>query len=138
MAGGVNGDKTTLRRHGRQFFVFGLVGVFNTITDFSVYAAGIFIGLPPALANIVAFMTANPLSYFINSRTTFRVASKPAPISYKGYAKFLTAHLLSLVISTALVGFLAPQIGPFRAKILAVVVTALINYSASAIFVFRR
>jgi putative flippase GtrA len=125
------------KKHGRGLFLFGLVGVANTIVDFSVYSACVLSGVAPALANILAFGVTNPFSYVVNSRVTFRGAAGPAPLSLKGYGKFCAAHILSLAISTGLVFWLAPLIGPFLAKAFAIAVTVFINYFASAFLVFR-
>jgi len=138
MAGGVKPRNSALRDHGRRFALFGLVGVFNTGVDFLVFTAAILAGVPPVFSNLLAFAAANPLSYFINSRVTFRRESKPAAVSSGGYGTFLTAHLLSLTISTALVFFLASAIGPFGAKAAAVAATVFINYMASAFLVFPQ
>ena len=123
--------------HGGRLFLFGLVGVANTGVDFAVYSAGVLLGLPPVFANILGFAVANPFSYAVNSRVTFRKTDGPAALSPSGYARFCTAHLLSLAISTGLVFWLAPMIGPYIAKLSAVLVTLLLNYGASAFFVFR-
>jgi len=120
----------------RRFFLFSLVGVVNTLVDFAAYGAALFLGVTPALANLLAFATANPLSYMMNGRVTFRAAAGPAALSLGGYAKFCTAHLLSLAISTAMVFWLSPLIGPLLAKLMAVAVALVINFSASAVFVF--
>ena len=122
--------------HGRQFLMFCLVGVFNTAVDFLAYSLAIVLGVSPALANILAFMVANPLSYLINSRVTFRRARAPAPVSLGGYGRFGLAHLVSLVIATAMVFFLSPRIGAFGAKGLAIAVTLGVNYLVSAFLVF--
>ncbi len=126
-----------VRQHGRGLILFGLVGVANTIVDFTVYSAGVLLGVPPAIANIIAFGVTNPFSYVVNSRVTFRGANGPAALSLRGYGKFCAAHLLSLAISTGLVFWLAPLIGPFLAKFSAIAVTVFINYFASAMLVFK-
>ncbi|WP_375204806.1 GtrA family protein [Hyphococcus sp.] len=126
-----------LHKHGRGLVLFGLVGVANTTFDFGVYSVGVLLGVAPALANIIAFAATNPFSYVANSRVTFRSEAGPAALSFRGYGKFLAAHLLSLAISTGLVFWLAPVIGPFLAKALAIAVTVFINYFASALLVFK-
>ncbi len=122
--------------HSGRFVLFAAVGVFNTAVDFVVFSAAVFLGFAPALANILAFAAANPLSYVINAKVTFRRNARAAAMSFPGYGKFLTAHLASLAISTAVVFFFAPRIGPFAAKAAAVGVTVFINYFASAFLVF--
>lgn len=122
--------------YGRRFFLFGMVGVVNTLVDFIAFSAALAFGVAPALANVLAFATANPFSYIVNGRVTFRDASGPATLSLGGYAKFCTAHLLSLAISTALVFWLSPIWGPVLAKLLAVAMALLINFFLSASFVY--
>lgn len=125
-----------VKTHGRGLVLFSLVGAANTAVDFAVYSAGVLLGGAPALANIAAFAVANPFSYVVNSRVTFRRADGPAALSLAGYGKFCAAHLVSLAISTGLVFWLAPVIGPFIAKLSAVAVTLFLNYFASAVLVF--
>ncbi|GJL90824.1 GtrA family protein [Hyphococcus sp.] len=122
--------------HGRRFFLFGVVGVVNTLVDFAVFSAALFIGVAPALANILAFAAANPFSYLVNGRVTFRSKSGAAPLSFGGYTKFCAAHLVSLVISTGVVFWLSPVWGPIQAKLAAVAITLFINFSASTMFVY--
>ncbi len=126
-----------MSRHGRRFFLFGMVGVFNTAIDFALYGVALVFGAAPALANIIAFGGANPISYALNGKVTFRDRAGPARLSWQGYAKFCAAHLLSLAISTGLIYWLAPMIGALAAKLLAIAVTLFINFFASALLVYR-
>ena len=128
--------RKSLKRHGGQLAMFSLVGVFNTAVDFVVFAAGVFFGIAPIFANLLAFCVANPNSYFVNSRVTFRQGTRPAPMSLSSYGKFLVAHLLSLVISTSMVAIFSAQIGPLLAKSSAIILTLFVNYTASAFLVY--
>jgi len=79
----------------REFIRFGLVGVVNTGVHAGIVIALMETLAPPAyLANGIAFMFANVMSYCINSRFTFRT-----PISFKGYRRFLLVSLLSLALT---------------------------------------
>ncbi len=124
-------------QEGRRFGLFALVGVFNTGVDFAAFSTAILAGIHPAIANLIAFAVANPLSYVVNGRVTFRNADGPAPLSLAGYGKFCAAHLVSLAISTGLVIWLSVYAGPFYAKLAAIGVALFINYAASAIWVYR-
>lgn len=126
------------RGEGRRMIRFGGVGVVNTITDFALFGALIAAGASPAPANIAGFLGANLQSYLLNSRITFRVGGRPAALSPPGYMKFLAAHAMSLVASTAMVVILADRVGPLPAKAAAVGFTFVWNYAMSAIFVFAR
>lgn len=129
-------DRPALKRHGRQFISFGLVGVFNTGFDFLAYVVWLSLGLSPAVANIAAFAVTNPMSFIINSQFTFRREGRSAPVSLRAYRTFLLAHLLSLSISTGVVWAFSGTLGPYIAKFAAIGVTVLVNYTASAFLVF--
>lgn len=137
MAGGVTMRDARAQKHGRQLTLFSMAGVFNTALDLSIYAAGVALGLAPLVANAAAFFVANMFSYLVNAKVTFRRDGVAAPLSFGRYAAFLSAHLLSLAISTSLVFWLADEMGPFIPKAAAVFVTLFVNYGASAFVAFR-
>lgn len=117
---------------------FGVVGLANTIVDFGVFSLLVWAGLAPVAANFVSFLCANGQSYFLNSRFTFRNEGRAAPVSAKGYGKFLVAHLMSLALSTLVIALFHDDIGPRVAKAVAIILSFGWNYLASAIFVFRK
>lgn len=72
-----------------------LVGAVNTLTHFLILIGLVeWIGLPPALGNVFAFLLANMLSFLWNSLFTF--SSK---LGLTRYLKFLGVSLIGLVIS---------------------------------------
>lgn len=117
---------------------FGGAGVLSAATDFAIFGAALAAGAHPAAANIAAFLVANVQSYVLNARLTFRSGGKPAPLSVSAYGKFLFAHAFSLAFSTLIVAWLAPMLGPWPAKLVALIAAAVWNYSAAALFVFRE
>ncbi len=130
-------DDTIIRRHRSRFVRFSGVGAVNTVVDFSAYAVLVYLGVMPALANAGAFFVANSGSYFLNAHVTFHENGRPAPRTLRGYFKFFSAHALSLILSTVLVSVLAGRIGPLWAKGVAIALTVLINYTLTALFVFK-
>jgi putative flippase GtrA len=123
--------------HGRRLVLFGGVGVFNTATDFIVFAGLVALGVFPVGANVAAFLVANAQSYWMNARVTFRNGEVPAATSLGAYGKFLSAHLVSLLISTGMIAAFANLIGAVGAKAVAAIFTLAWNYMMSAHFVFR-
>ena len=116
-----------------EFIRFGLVGVANTVVH-----AGIVIVLmealaPPAfVANGVAFMFANLVSYALNSRFTFKT-----PISFMGYRRFLLVSLVSLALTlliTSLVEYLGWHYGV--GLIMVILVVPVLNYLVMKIWAF--
>ncbi|MBB5517224.1 GtrA family protein [Amphiplicatus metriothermophilus] len=122
--------------HARRMARFGAVGVFNTVTDASVYAGLVALGAPPLLANAVGFLCANIQSYAVNAHVTFRGADGRVRLSPGGYAKFALGHSLSLVLSSVIIFLTAGSLGPYLAKGLAIACNFLVNYWVSARFVF--
>ncbi|WP_060482514.1 GtrA family protein [Pseudomonas sp. NBRC 111119] len=88
-----------------EFIRFGLVGVTNTAVHAGIVVLLMEVFAPPApVANGVAFLFANVMSYMLNSRFTFRM-----PVSFLGYRRFLLVSLVSLALTlaiTSLVEFL--------------------------------
>ena len=116
-----------------EFIRFGLVGVANTVVH-----AGIVIVLMEALAplafvaNGVAFMFANLVSYALNSRFTFKT-----PISFMGYRRFLLVSLVSLALTlliTWLVEYLEWHYGVGLAIV--ILVAPVLNYLVMKIWAF--
>ena len=88
-----------------EFIRFGLVGATNTLVHAGIVVTLMELLAPPAyVANGVAFMFANVMSYILNSRFTFKT-----PASFLGYRRFLLVSLVSLALTlaiTSLVEFL--------------------------------
>nr|WP_220460332.1 GtrA family protein [Pseudomonas juntendi] len=82
-----------------------MVGVTNTLVHAGIVVTLMELLAPPAyVANGVAFMFANVMSYILNSRFTFKT-----PASFLGYRRFLLVSLVSLALTlaiTSLVEFL--------------------------------
>ena len=66
-------NRITSHHEVRRFTKFAIVGVANTIIDFSIYTLLIQVGHWPYLwANVVGFSVAAMNSYYFNRRWTFR------------------------------------------------------------------
>lgn len=126
------------RRHSGAMARFGIVGVANTITEFAVFGAMLHFGAHVLLANTAGFLCANIQSFIVNANVTFRENGAAAKLSPLRYARFLLAHCLSLAISTTFIILFANHVGPFVAKIAAVLFGFIANYTMSALFVFRK
>ncbi|MEN3141352.1 GtrA family protein [Ochrobactrum sp. WV_118_8] len=116
-----------------EFIRFGLVGVSNTAVHAAIVVALMELLAPPAfVANGVAFMFANVMSYILNSRFTFRT-----PLSFRGYRRFLLISLVSLgltLIFTSLVEYLG---GHYAFGLLMVIfVVPVLNYMVMKIWAF--
>ena len=89
------------RRNVRQFFVFGIIGVLNTCLHGTLVVFSVENGvLSPVAAHILAFFAVNVFSFCVNSRFTFC-----CPPTWKGYGKFFSVSLTSLLMTVLLSGF---------------------------------
>lgn len=116
-----------------EFIRFGLVGVINTGVHAGIVILLMETLLPPAyIANGIAFMFANGISYCINSRWTFRTT-----ISFRGYRRFLLVSLLSLAL-TLLITSLAEHLGLHYGigLLLVVFMVPVLNYLAVRVWAF--
>lgn len=79
----------------RQAGAFGVVGIINTLLDFSILNIGAFLfGLPIILANIISTSTALSFSYFANKKWVFN--DNRAPLGKKSLALFIAITLIGL------------------------------------------
>ena len=85
----------------KQFCTFGFIGVLNTCIHGAVVVLSVEGGiLSPVPANVLAFVAANTFSFFANCRYTFMAFP-----TWRGYGKFFSVSLTSLVMTVLLSGF---------------------------------
>ncbi len=117
---------------------FALVGVVNTVIDLGVFlvARNVFeLSLIPA--NVMAWLVAVAFSYVLNSFTTF-AAESGRKLSWRAYAAFLASGVVGVTASTATLVFLSYAIPELAAKLVAIGVSFLVNFSLSHFVVFRK
>lgn len=122
----------------RQFIKFSLVGVSNTLLDFSLY----FI-LTRALlvhflvANAIAFILAASWSYAANKAWTFRDTSRDMTAQY---TKFILISLVGLALNEGILSLFVLLFGvpDLLAKALAVVIVVGWNFSANRAWTFTQ
>lgn len=123
-----------------QFIRFCLVGLTNTLIDFSVYLLLTrFFGFWSKhylVANFIAFSTAATWSYFFNKYWTFQDQAKPQAVQF---IKFFAVSLIGLCINEtilfSLVHFL--KLYDLIAKACAIAVVTLWNFSANKYWTFK-
>ena len=109
---------------------FGLVGLANTGVDLAIFAALVALAVPALGANIGAWLVAVCFSYLINSRWSFE--RDTSLHESWAFLRFIgLGALISLGVSSLAVMLLPPLIGLWPAKILGVVVAAILNFFAA-------
>lgn len=116
-----------------EFIRFALVGATNTAVHAGIVIMIMEVFSPPAaMANAVAFIFANMISYVLNSRFTFGT-----PISFTGYRRFLMVSLVTLVLTlliTTAVEYAGLHYGVGLAMVILIV--PVLNYLVMKIWAF--
>src|ERR1700722_5537036 len=117
--------------HLHEPIKFGLVGIFNTGVDVTLFLVLVEMGLAPIPASIISFSTGAINSYFANSRFTFKTGDLfgwPPRVMIAFFA--MTA--CNLIFATILVRFgLMIGLVPVEAKAISLVGTFLFGYILS-------
>jgi putative flippase GtrA len=116
---------------------FAMVGVLNTVIDFSVFWVGVTFGhLPIVPANVLSWTVAVSFSYALNSLTTFGPESGRV-LRWRDYFTFAASGIAGMVASTATLVALSYVMPLAAAKILSIAVSFVVNFSLSHFVVFR-
>ncbi len=136
-------DRLTVAWHERALLLkaasFAVVGLFNSAVDFGIFSFGYYyLGLPIVAANTLSWFVAVSGSYVLNSKITFAVESG-RKLSLKRYAGFLLAQVAGFIANTATIWCLVTYFGipAWAAKIAAIGVSFVVNFSLSHFVVFR-
>jgi len=138
-----------------QVVIFGSIGVLNTLIDISLFTGLTYLFQVESTTfyiyyiNLFAFFVSSVNSYFLNKYFTFKKKNKS---THKEYIKFLFVSIISLLINTVslriileilnnndlLDKYIINDISVFLvgAKVMATIVTMIINYIGYKKFVF--
>jgi putative flippase GtrA len=117
---------------------FALVGVLNTIVDFSVFwTAATYLHWPLVPANVLAWLVAVTFSYVMNSFTTFGPESGRI-LRWRDYAAFAASGIAGMTSSTAALFALSFFLPVLLAKAISILVSFAVNFSLSHFVVFPR
>jgi putative flippase GtrA len=115
---------------------FAAIGVVNTLVDFGVFAVAVeMFGLPLVAANMLSWSVAVSGSYVLNSYTTFAAESGRA-LNLRAYGTFVASGIVGLVANTAALVLASYVMPVLLAKIIAIGVSFLVNFTLSHIVVF--
>ena len=116
---------------------FALIGVGNTLVDFSVFTIAYkVVGLPIVASNVVAWLVAVTGSYVLNTYITFHVESGRL-LRYRDYLTFAASGVLGMVMTTAVLLLLSLYVHVMVAKAISILVGFAVNFTMSNLVVFR-
>jgi putative flippase GtrA len=116
---------------------FGVIGVINTAIDLGVFllAYGMF-SVPLVPANVLAWLVAVSCSYVMNSFITFARESG-RKLRWRDYGAFAASGIAGVITNTTVLVVLSYWMPVLAAKLVAIVVSFLVNFSLSHFVVFR-
>jgi putative flippase GtrA len=120
----------------RELARFGLVGVFNAGTYFSLYAAGVLAGVPYLLSAIIAFALSASIGYWLHEHWTFK-GGQP---TIRGWMTWLAAQGGATALNVALLAIAVDVLGAGEIVAQAVLlpVTPAATYLVGRRWVFSR
>lgn len=114
-----------------QFLRFILVGGFNTILAYAVYALALALGLLYPAANFIALVTGILISFTMQGKYVFN------RLDYRSLWRFLLCWLLIYCVNIAIIGELIEyRLDPYAAGAMALPVIVLISFMVQKHFVF--
>ncbi len=124
-----------MKKHFIQLVVYILVGASATVVDyFSFIALTRVFGLGALLANPLAYLAGNIVSFVGHRRVTFLSHNHPV----REYARFVAVTAAGLGISQlVLAGLLDLGVYDLAAKAAAVLISGLFNYLVNRLWTFR-
>ena len=116
---------------------FAMVGVVNTFIDLGIFLAAYnLLKLPLIPANVLAWLVAVSGSYVMNSFITF-AAESGGQLRWRAYGAFVASGGAGVSANTAILVVASYWLPVLAAKLLAIAVSFVVNFSLSHFVVFR-
>jgi putative flippase GtrA len=117
---------------------FASIGVVNSLVDLGLFLLALnYLTSSLVVANVLAWTVAVSGSYVMNSFITF-AAESGRKLSVKAYLGFVASQVLGLIAATTTLVLCALVMPVLYAKLLAIGVSFLVNFSISHFVVFRK
>jgi putative flippase GtrA len=126
------------RAVGLKAVSFACIGVVNTLIDLAVFLTAYnVLGLALVPANVLAWLVAVSASYVMNSFITFARESG-RKLRWRDYGTFVASGIAGVVANTTALVIASYFMPVLAAKLLAILVSFLVNFSLSHFVVFPR
>jgi putative flippase GtrA len=117
---------------------FGVIGLGNTVVDLAIFSlAYSAFHLPLVPSNVLAWLVAVSCSYVMNTMITFRAESGRV-LRRKDYFSFVASGILGVIATTTTLVVLSNFMPVIYAKLIAILVSFVVNFTMSHFFVFRQ
>lgn len=124
----------------REIILYLIFGVLTTAVSFGAYYGLLATGMHYIAAQIISWALAVAFAFVVNKIFVFEDRADSASELFRQIWQFVSVRIASGVIETALLWLLVDIIGMSEgvAKIPVAILTVILNYIASKLFVFRR
>jgi len=117
-----------------EFLRYSLVGIVNTMVGFSIIFSLMFMGVSPVLSNLMGYAIGSVVSFYLNSRYTFK-STQPTKAQV---VKFFTILLLSYFLNLLTLQWLLELINPYLAQFFSAVVYTVSSFLLVKFIVFKE
>src|SRR5499425_2436522 len=108
---------------------FAMVGVVNSLVDYSVFLAAFYLlKLPLIPANVLAWLVAVSGSYVMNSYVTF-AAESGRELRWRAYLTFVASGIAGVITNTTVLVIASYWVPVVLAKLLAIGASFVVNFS---------
>ncbi len=116
-----------------QFIKYNLVGIVNTLSGFSIVFSLMLWGVSPVLSNFIGYAVGSVVSYYLNSRYTFKTVQN----NHLQVVYFFLVLLFSYLLNFLTLRLLLELMNPYLAQLLSAIVYTLSSFLLMKFFVFR-
>lgn len=120
-----------------RFVKFGMVGVLNTLVNWSIFFILETYGVYYILANIIAYSLSTIHSYLWNTLWVFKYKDK---VSTDTTFKFILLNIIGLCLNTAILYILVDlcNLNKFIGLVITTAIVMIINYVVNKLWVFSK
>ena len=119
----------------KEFILFALVGVSNTVINFIVYTILVFFSMPYLLANIIGYGVGMINSYLLNKHFVFQKKEGDSSV----FLKFVLVNIITVTVHSILLYFFVSILGWHKiySQAFVTIITLVLNYLGNKLWTFK-
>ena len=119
----------------KEFILFAIVGVSNTVINFIVYAILVFFNMPYLIANVIGYGVGMLNSYLLNKNFVFQKKEGGSSIFFK----FVLINVITVTVHSILLYFFVSVFGWHKiySQAFVTIITLVLNYLGNKLWTFK-